>query len=249
MRAIVVALEGPSASGKTTVSSVLARRYRWARIDEAFDRLRPRPGLRFGSQAELAALELRLLDEEARRFRDAQTLALRGRVVVADTSFLDPVTYTVGLLLLGLATPATFRTVVRHARSLARQGRLGLPDLTIRLAVSAAIRRDRAAGSPARHPRAFRARHEAVGQVEEAFLVPWWAARSPGRVRVVRAGAPASPTAERVRRAAGRTTPVRDPCHAAARVLDELARLPAVRPVLRGRVNLKRTTQPPRRPR
>lgn len=249
MRAIIVALAGSSASGKTTVAATLARRYRWARIDEAFDRLRPRPSLRFDSQAQLVRLELRLLDEEARRFREARTLALGGRVVVADTPFLDPVAYTVGLRVLGLASAATFRTVVGYARRLALQRRLGLPDLTIRLTVSAATRRARAAGSPARHPRAFQERHERVGEAEEAILARWWAARSPGRTRVIRARGPTTSTAERIQRAARQAIPVRDPCLAAARVLEELARLPAGRPVVDGRVNLKKGTQPPRPPR
>jgi predicted kinase len=249
VRAIVVAVSGPSGSGKSTVAATLARRFGWARVDEAFDRIRPRPSLRFASQDRLLALELRLLDEEARRFEEAWALALAGRTVVADTPFLDPVSYTAGLLVLGLATPASFRTIVGRAQALARQRRLGLPDLTAHLSVAATTRRSRAAGDTARHPRAFRERHESVGQVEAALLVPWWRGRLPGRMRVVRAADPAASIAERIRRTASRTAPARDPCGAAARALEALSRLPAIRLALDGSGNLKKGTPSPRPPR
>ena len=249
VRAIVVALSGPSGSGKSTVAAILARRFGWARVDEAFDRIRPRPSLKFASQDGLLALELRLLEEEARRFGEARALALAGRSVVADTSFLDPVTYTAGLLVLGLATPASFRTVVDRAQALARQRRLGLPDLTARLSVAATTRRSRAAGDPARHPRAFRDRHESVGRVETALLVPWWRGALAGRMRVVRATAPAGSIAERIRRTASHTAPARDPSGAAARALEALSRLPAIRLALDRSGNLKKGTPSPRPPR
>lgn len=249
MRPIVVALGGPSGSGKSTVTSVLARRFGWAALAEAYYRLRPRPSLGFASQGELRALELRLVDEEARRFQESRVRTREGRTVVVDTPFLDPVSYTAGLCVLGLATPASLRAVAGRARALALRGRLGLPDLTVRLSVRAPTRRARVAGDPTRHPRAFRARHEAVGDVETGFLVPLWGPALGGRVRVVPAAGPPEAVAERVVAAAARTVPLRDPCRAAVEALGELVRLAALRPGPAAAGNLKKGTPSPRPPR
>lgn len=249
MRSVVVALGGPSASGKTTLVRTLVARYGWAPLDEAFYRLRPRPALRIGSQPGLAALERRLLREEARRFREASALADQGRTVVADTGFLDPVSYTAGLLLLGLASPATFEGVVRAAQELARRGELGIPDLTVRLSVPRTARRVRAARDPGGHPRAFRSRHEAVGEVESAVVVPAFAHAHPGSVQVVRAVDPAERLATRVHALVGRVRPLPDPCAAASRALAAVLRRPEVRVALGRAGNLKKGTPSPRPPR
>jgi thymidylate kinase len=249
MRAVVVALVGPSGSGKSTLTAAVARRLGWAPIDEAYYRLRPRPSLRIVPEEALLALERRLLDEESRRFREAQTLARGGTTVVADTGFLDPVSYTAGLYVLGRASAATLRAVVLHAHTLSAKSLLGLPDLTVRLSAPAATRRARAAGDPARHPRAYRERHESVGRIETSLLVPWLRGAVPGRMRVVRAGAPVEAVAERVRTAVSRAVPLRDPCRAASRALETLGRLPRLRPALGAVGNLKKGTLPPRPPR
>lgn len=249
LRGVVVALSGPSGSGKSTVAAALARRRRWARLDEAYYRLRPRPGLSVVSQARLRALERRLLDEEARRFLEARSLASTGRTVVADTGFLDPVLYTAGLLVLDLATAATFRAVFRHARRLALRRRLGLADLSVVLSVPAATRRARVERDPTGHPRAFRPRHEAVGRVETTLLVPRLRRELPKRIRLVRAGDSVESVAGRVGAAAARTGPISDPCAAAIRALDGLERVPALRAALGRSGNLKRRTPSPRAPR
>lgn len=249
MRSVVVALTGPSGAGKSTVTRALASEPGWVALDEAFYRLKPRPSLRFRSQRGLLALERRLLAEEGRRFREARELARRGRTVVADTAFLDPATYTAGLLLLGLASPGTFAATLRAAEGEVRAGRLGVPDLTVRLAVPPATRRHRTELDPQGHPRAFRARHEAVGRVEAERLLPALAAALPGRVRVVRADRPAEQVAARVRGLVARARPLEDPSAAARRALEALLRLPALRAASRASGNLKRRTLPPRPPR
>jgi len=249
MRSVVVALTGPSGAGKSTVVRALAREPGWVALDEAFYRLRPRPSLRFRSQRGLLALERRLLAEEGRRFREARELARLGRTVVADTSFLDPATYTAGLLVLRLASADTFAATIDAAERQARAGRLGVPDLTVRLSVPPATRRRRTELDPEGHPRAFRARHEAVGRVETELLVPALAAALPGRVRIVRADRPAQEVASKVRDLATRVRPLREPSAAARRVLEALVRLPTVRAASLASGNLKRRTLPPRPPR
>jgi thymidylate kinase len=249
MRSVVVALTGPSGAGKSTVVRTLTEDPGWTALDEAFYRLRPRPSLRFRSQRELLALERRLLTEEGRRFREARELARQGRTVIADTAFLDPATYTAGLLILGLASPGTFAATIGAAEREVRAGRLGVPDLTVRLSVPPATRRRRTELDPQGHPRAFRARHEAVGRVEAERLVPALVAALPGRVRVVRADRPAEEVAARVRALVARARPLRDPVAAARRALDALVRLPALRAASRASGNLKRRTLPPRPPR
>jgi len=249
MRSVVVALTGPSGAGKSTVTRLLARRPGWVALDEAFYRLRPRPSLRFRSQPELLALERRLLTEERRRFREAQRLAHRPRTVVADTSFLDPATYTAGLRVLGLASASTFASTIRTALRAAETGRLGVPDLTVRLAVAPATRRRRTELDPAGHPRAFRARHEAVGRAEEATIAPALAAALPGRVRVVPADRRPEQIAAQVRALVARTRPLRDPSSAAVRALRAVARLPALRSAVRASGKVKNRTLPPRPPR
>jgi len=247
--AILVALSGPSGAGKSTVAAALARRDRWAKVDEAFDRLVPAPDLRFASQRELRRLELRLLGEEARRFAEARRWVRAGQTVVADTPFLDPVGYTAGLFVLGLASVSTFRAVVQRARGLARDGQLGVPDLTVELCVASTTRLARAARDAARHPAVLRDRHEAVGAVDGAILLPWWQHRFPGRVRMVGAERQVDLVAERVRALASRTAPLRDPCGAGARALEALVRLPALREPLDRSGKVKKGTPSPRPPR
>ena len=249
VRSVVIALGGPSASGKTATTRALSHRFGWVVVEEAYARLRPPPTLGFASQGKLVALELRLLEEETRRFREALSLAREGRPVVVDTPFLDPVGYTAGLYVLRRASPASLSAVLRRATSLAREGALGLPDLTIRLAVPLASRRRRAAVDPTGHPRAFRARHEAVGAVETRLLEPWWRRSLPGRTRRVQATGTVASVAARIDRLARDLQPLRDPCGAAARALEAMPRLPELRPAFAASGNLKRGTLSPRPPR
>ncbi len=225
VRSIVVALSGPSGSGKSTAVAGLAQRPGWRALDEAFYRLRPRPGLGYRSSAELVALELRLLAEERRRFGEALRLAEAGVSVVADTGFLDPVDYTAGLVHLGLAPPGVLRPVLARARSFVRDGALGVADLTVHLQVSRRVRAGRVASDPRGHPRAFRERHELVGSMVARTVRPSIARALPGRVRVLRAFDRPAVLVARIERLAARTSPWADPSAAAERWLDVLERL------------------------
>jgi len=245
VRSVVVALGGASGSGKSTVAAALARELGASVVDEAFYRLHPRPSLALGSPERLGSLEGRLVEEEARRYRDAQALAGSGRTVVADTSFLDPVSYTVGLALLGLADARTLGRVLDRALGLARTGRLGVPDLTVYLSVPARTRRRRVALDTVGHPAAYRDRHERVGAIERTILLPWLARALPGRVRSARGDGPVEAVVRRVRHALGRARPLGDPCRAAVRVLEGFSRLSQVS----GSGNLKRGALPARPPR
>ncbi len=224
-RSVVVALSGPSGAGKSTTVARVAEATGWVALDEAFYRLRPRPPLRFRSDRELAAIELRLLGEEARRFGEARRLSDDGVSVVADTGFLDPVDYTAGLVLLGRAQLATARAVLARARALATSGRLGIADLTVHLSVSPRARSERVRSDPRGHPRAFRERHELVGTLLARTVRPAVARQLPGRVVVVRAGASPAAVARRIVRRALRTRPLGDRSAAAGRWLAVLERL------------------------
>ena len=222
MRSIVVAVSGPSASGKSTTVAQLALEFGWRPVEEAYYRLSPRPRLIWGTPSGLERLERRLLEEEARRFREVRSLARRGPPIVLDTDCLDPVEYTAGLVGAGLAQPGTFREIVGRARALARGRRLGVADLTVVLSVPPATRRARASADPARHPAALRRRHEEVAQVVRRTVVPVCRGVLGPRLRVV--GAEGSPKAVAgiVHRAAASVRALSDPCGTATQLLEAL---------------------------
>ncbi len=244
-RPVVVAVAGPSGAGKSTVSRLLGGRPGWRRLREAYDRLRPRPRLDPASQAELLGLERRFLDEEARRFDDAREQLRLGRSVVADTGFLDPVGYTAGLVVLGAASGATFRQVTAHALRLAREGRLGLADLTVYLSVPRRLRRGRASRDPLRHPVELRERHERVGEIDATLVRDCLSRAAPGRVRAIRATGRAPSVADRLAELAGRTTPQEEPSAAATRALEILLADRSLRAATAPALNLKKATPSP----
>jgi len=170
MRGRLVALEGGSASGKTTLVRVAAQRYGWRPLSEAVDRLDPSPSIEFASSRELWQLEETLLAEESRRYREARRLCEQGETVLADTGFLGPVTYTLGLVTNGRSPVAVGRTLIRSARSLVRKDALGVPDLTVYLHTTARERASRARRDAGGHPGGLRARHEAVGRFERTLF-------------------------------------------------------------------------------
>ncbi len=215
----IVALEGPSAAGKSTTAARLAARRGWAVIAEAVDRLDPPPSLRLGSESELLALETKLLKEEERRFAAAARLAAQGTTVVCDTGFLGPLSYTAGLRATGRCEARTFRRLLAVVRRQARAERLGLADLSVYLAAPPPVRSARARADPVRHPPEFRARHEEVGRFEWEVYRPWLAARQPGRVVVVRSTGDAEAVARAVERRACRVAPLRGRSRALARLL------------------------------
>ena len=169
-RGRLIALEGGSAAGKTTLVRAAARELGWYPIDEAVDRMDPAPALDVSSPHELVRLEATLLAEDARRYREARRAVTRGATVLADTGFLGPVTYTRGLVDTGRTSRSVYRSVERTARALLERGALGIPDLTIYLATTARERTRRAQKDRPHHARPEFERHEAVGAVERTHF-------------------------------------------------------------------------------
>jgi hypothetical protein len=193
--AVIVAVDGPSAAGKSTLVGQAARALGAVPLAEAYDRVEPPVDLRFDTPQALRSIEVALLAEEARRWQAARALRAEGWTVVADTDFLGPLTYTAGLVRLGRAEPALFTALLRRARRLAHDGRWGLPDGLVYLSTPAATRRERVRRDPDRHPADLAVRHEAVGVHEERLYRALRAAALPGRVAWISG---ASPTARLV---------------------------------------------------
>ena len=187
-RGRLIAVEGGSAAGKTTVVQAAARRFGWVPLAEAYDRLDPAPSLEFATPAELLRLEATLLAEEVRRYRAARSACVRGRTVLADTGFLGPLTYTRALARLGRAPVSVSRALERSARALVRDGSMGIPDLTVYLRTTTRERSLRAARDADRHPLRLRSRHEAVGRVERRYFEDLFPRVRPPRFLSLRAG-------------------------------------------------------------
>jgi thymidylate kinase len=168
-RGRIIAVEGPSGAGKTTVVRAAARAFGWRALPEAFERIDPPPSLRFRGPRELLSLERTLLAEEGRRYREAVEGRRRGRTVIADTGFLGPLTYTAGLIALGDAAPSVLMALRSLVEGPGRSHRLGLPDGIVYLEVPGRVRRRRTARDPLGHPKELRERHEAVGRIERRF--------------------------------------------------------------------------------
>ncbi len=185
----ILALEGASGAGKSTVTRAAARAYGWVRLAEAFDRL-DRPDLDFRTESELRWIERTLLREDARRFAEARRLRERGRIVVADTGFLGPLTYTAGLVALGIAPREVFDEIEALACRLGRDSAYGLPDVVVYLDVPETTRRRRAGKDARRHPSELDRRHATVARFERGFYRDLRAQLAPGAVRFVRADRP-----------------------------------------------------------
>jgi hypothetical protein len=165
-RGQVIALEGISGSGKSTVAPRLGRALDAEVLPEAYERLRPRPSLAFANERALVRLEERLLEEDAARYREADQIAGGGGSVVVDTGFLGALTYPRALGTLELASASAFRTLLRSARSLKERYLWGAPDRVLWLDTSASSRHRRIRSDPAGHPAALADRHERVGREE-----------------------------------------------------------------------------------
>jgi len=190
-RGRLVAVEGGSGAGKTTLVRTASRTLDWDPLAEAFDRLDPAPSLDFASPTELLRIEATLLAEEARRYRWARRRVASGRTVLADTGFLGPVSYTAGLIALGRVPAAIGRSVRESARSAIDRGSLGIPDLTVYLKTTAVERSRRAAADRVHHPSSLGPRHEAVSRVEARCFEGPLPATLPDRFRTLRAGSEA----------------------------------------------------------
>ena len=221
----MVAVEGASASGKTTIARALGSVLGSRVLAEAAEGLRPRPSLRYGDERALERLELRLLEAEAVRWEVATREAERGRMVLLDTAPFGPLTYTYGLVREREAPDSSLRLLTDRARTMVRRRRLGLPSITLYLDVPAAERTRRARQSARDHPPVLFERHQRVAPWERRLLLGPW--RNPLRVRPirVRAGRSAAETAQRAAELAV-GVPVSTPgARPALRMLDELLRI------------------------
>jgi thymidylate kinase len=162
----LIALEGLSGAGKSTVSRALARALGGTQVEEAYWRLSPRPSLDFAGDKELLRLERRLVREEFRRYAEAVRLMRQGDDVVLDTDLFGPLTYVRGLEMLGRAGPAVLAKLADQYREGLLRHRWAPPDLTVYLRVSEATAQRRAVRSRRRHPQRWQARHLAVGRTE-----------------------------------------------------------------------------------
>jgi thymidylate kinase len=169
MRGRLVAVEGPSASGKSRAVRGASRRLGATVLPEAYDRIRPALALTWTSAAGLRRLERRLLRDDGRRYREGRERSTGGATVLADTGFLGPLTYTAGLVRLGLAPRPVLVDLLQRARASEAEGQWGLPDAIVYLRTPLAERRRRAEGDPQRHPAHLRRRHEAVATEESRF--------------------------------------------------------------------------------
>jgi thymidylate kinase len=177
-RGLLVAIEGPSATGKSTVADVLARSTGWTILAEAYRRLRPRPSLEFRSDDELLRLERRLLAEEVRRYAEAVEAIGAGATVIADTGFLGPLTYTYALVRAGASAPEVLRSLLSDSRT---HGDWGLADGYVYLDTPAATRAARARSDPAGTTAELAARHRTMGEIEREYYLeefgPRWGTR------------------------------------------------------------------------
>ena len=222
----MLAIEGVSHVGKSTLARGLAKEWGSPAITEAYDRLGADRTLAFRSDLELRQIELELAQEDLQRMRDATTTSNEGPGVILDTDFLGPLSYTRGLVQLGMARPETFDWLLRrYEQELARQ-RWRPADYYLYLDAPPALLRRRAvvggsgrAGSGHRAPPARRRRRTAV------LLGP--APTHPGSS--LRSGSPPSVGIELVRQRALKRlsfpwVPLRDPQSAGRRILDVLSR-------------------------
>jgi hypothetical protein len=165
----VVALEGPSAVGKTTVSRLVGDRSDWTVLGEASVRLRPRPTLRFTSPAELLRIEHRLLGEERRRSDTAGRLRASGLDVLLDTAPFGPATYSLAVARLDPTYAPTASRITNLLLEDIGRDRLLVPDRIVCLKASEPELRKRADTDSVRHPPRLAQRHREVGRIERTF--------------------------------------------------------------------------------
>lgn len=240
----LVAVEGPSAVGKTTVTRRIAETSDWTLLGEASLRLRPRLGLRFGSPAELRRIEERLIAEERRRSETARQLTERGVDVLLDTAFFGPATYTAAVARLDPTYAPVAARIVGSVAQDVRTDRLRVPDRVVYLSASDRVLQARAAASRSVHPSRLAERHRMVGPIERGFWTAV-ASESRGAVRTLSAlGSPASAASRLVRELARPAPPL--PKRLVLRHLEELRRS-AETPVAEIVKNRARSRRPPRR--
>jgi thymidylate kinase len=163
----IVALEGISGVGKSRLAGRLADALPGSvLVREAYDRIWPHPSLAVPDAPELLRIERTLLREEMRRYRESLRARRDHRWVFADTGFLGPLTYSMGLGELDRGG-AVARSIRRAMVRAAEHGTLGAPDLTFRLEAPLSTLRRRATADPTHHPEIWRERHLLVGEREQ----------------------------------------------------------------------------------
>lgn len=180
-QALVVAVEGVSGAGKTTVTRELARLLNGQVIEEAYDRLGRRVSLEVRSRTDLVEVEGALLAEEGERWAEVEDLRFGRRPVLLDTGTLGPLTYSWGLRESGRPEWDIIPDVLRTARALLAGGRWGIPDLTLYLDVPESLALGRAHGSPDRHDPELVERHREVGRYERILYHLEFPRRFPAR--------------------------------------------------------------------
>jgi len=199
-RGRLVALVGPSAVGKTTVGRAVAAAAGFVFLPEPAAAGDPLPSLEFGTPAQLAAIEARLMAVERRRSRAAERLRADGVDVLLDTAPVGPATYSLGVARLHPEYRPVAERIVAAVRHDLESGRISAPDRVLHLDASPATLRRRAAGVPSTHPADLLARHWAVARYEREF---WGvlASERPDAVRMISLGAPMPSAARRVAKA------------------------------------------------
>ncbi len=170
----IVAVEGPSAAGKSAVALAAGALSGGATVPEAYVRLGRSVPLEFRSSPELVRVERRLLREDVRRWRQARVLARQGRTVYLDTGVLGTLTYTWGLVEIGRAESAAMNALWESVDRAVRSGRLGLPDRIAFIDTPPSVRRRRARQSPEGHPARLDELHARVGTLERALWSDRW---------------------------------------------------------------------------
>jgi hypothetical protein len=165
----IVAVEGASAAGKTRTTTAVGAATGGVVLPEAYRRLVPTPSLEFTSRGALLRLESLLLAEEGRRFREARAARRAGHLVIADTGFLGPLTYTWGLVRIGDAAPSVLSALVSRARALTARGGWGVADVYVYLDAPSRVRSARARADPEGAPPDLARRHRAVAVHERKF--------------------------------------------------------------------------------
>jgi hypothetical protein len=196
-RGRLVALEGPSAVGKSTVGREAAAGSDWVFLPEASVLLRPAPDLDFHTPAQLAKVEQRLLGAERRRAHAVARLRDDGVDVLLDTASIGPATYSLAVARLWPEYRAVAASVLATVATDLRAGRLQFPDEVVYLDAPPATLRRRASEARGTHPAHLLARHWTVGAVERSFWETL-SQGSPGSVRMVRTAGTAEVAARRV---------------------------------------------------
>ncbi|MGC2034124.1 MAG: AAA family ATPase [Thermoplasmata archaeon] len=221
----MLAIEGVSHVGKSTLARGLAKEWGSPAITEAYDRLGADRTLAFRSDLELRQIELELAQEDLQRMRDATTTSNEGPGVILDTDFLGPLSYTRGLVQLGMARPETFDWLLRrYEQELARQ-RWRPADYYLYLDAPPALLRRRAvvAGRAGLDP--VIERHLLVGAEErQFFLGPLQRILGPRLIRLSTVGRIELVRQRALKRLSFPWVPLRDPQSAGRHILDVLSR-------------------------